>query len=621
MSQQQNLPADPKYPNTRPDRTISLVTPSYRKKASLCFNRAVAANKLPIPWIVDDTIIGGVASFEDLIGDEPKNWGYRWRGTAHNSGATLDQYIEQSEKMDAAADEPGESGNHNSNAGGEHPPAMDAQQQQQQQEKEELKKRRQRTLCTLPFGHVRRILARTRISATITCAEPPRWVTAEGTPQSREQALNKYMQSLNELLKKYAPAWRIQIWRFAEHSQQRLGESEHRRRAASIGRGETGGDLGGGQIVLERRAKVFVFGITGGNAAIAQRARYAEMTWGARTPIQWFSDQWDDQIRPCVDLHPLYLKDRFNHLTFKISRIWQVVHERFVGSNERIDWYIRLWDDNYFYEENLFWILYRIPNVNPQTTPVLAGKLGIRHLGPEDAVFPFAGGGAGWYLTRAAMQKFGPSIGQMEAWIPKLRARKDIFLPHGMHDEDVFLTAWIGKFLNISCLNIPGVEHVSPGMGGKQRCMTNEALRKLRWDPKYTIFFDYTGRKQRYLRVEDTWYSYTKPLIWHYMSPRRLLRLEGLLYEDRAAAALNFADLPSPDDAPATVVDAVKKKKACYPGVPDGEPPARDISIFEQRVPPSMLDKVDGGLGRNGNADPELPTQATTSPNEDADKA
>lgn len=497
------------YPNGRPDRTISIVNAAERKRLGLCnsvlittssasssSNSLGITNSMELPWIVEDVIIGTFTSLEQIFQDEEFLFGYKKEGVKPSS--------------------------HNDYE------------------------------CFLPFGHIRRILGRTRLTAILKFSESM-------TTQHQKSSLVK----LSKLLSIYAPSWRI----VSSSSQNEI-------------------------IHLERRAKVFVFGITGGGMATAQRSRYAEATWGSRTPIQWFSDQWDDHFRPIYkDQHPLYVKDRFNYLTFKISRVWQIVFKYYYTiSHERIDWFIRLWDDNYFYEENLYPILYRLP-FNPQKDEVLAGKLGWRHLGPADAVFPFAGGGAGWYLSSAGMKKFGSTIDEMEAWIPKLRARTDIWLPHGMHDEDVFLTAWIGTFQKINCTNIPGVEHVSPGMNAKQRCMSDAALFKLRWDPNATIFFDYTGAKSRSLRIEDSWYSYTKPIIWHYMSPKRLLKLEELLYPKRAKN--DGGDLPSTvAAAPATAVDQPsRKRKGCYPGVPEGGAPKRGVSLFEEPLPEKMKDE------------------------------
>jgi hypothetical protein len=357
-------------------------------------------------------------------------------------------------------------------------------------------------------------------------------------------------------------------------------------------------------LVLERRERLFTFAITGGKDG---RAAYVERTWGRRTPMVWYGDYWTPLLRPIVDLHPKYLQDRFDLLTFKITRIWQRVHEdygtrasaavaadpngelrtkvaashhqaalaayvRTAAQGGLYDWYVRLWDDNYFYEENLQTALIRFE----PSKPVMAGKVGWRYMA-DTAVYPFAGGGAGWYLSWAGMDKFGESIAACEAWIPKFRARKDIFLPHGSHDEDVFLSAWL-SMVNVSLKNIPGVEHVSPGKRGKQRCMEDETLVKLRWDKAATVYFNYPG-KEAVLRLTEAEpiYAYFKPIIWHYMSPTRLVALETLLYPARAK---DFAG----EAIPKTNSDLFKKGKGCYPGVPPGPTPPRSGSIFEQAV-------------------------------------
>jgi len=76
------------------------------------------------------------------------------------------------------------------------------------------------------------------------------------------------------------------------------------------------------------------------------------------------------------------------------------------------------------------------------------------------------------------------------------------------------------------------------------------------------------------------------------MSPKRNLKLEGLLYPDRKKT--EKGDLPfSPIEAPGTVVDLPprKKNKKCYPGIPDSGPPPRGVSLFENPLPAEMKDK------------------------------
>jgi hypothetical protein len=320
-----------------------------------------------------------------------------------------------------------------------------------------------------------------------------------------------------------------------------------------------------GAFIVKRRSKVFTFCIGGGSDG---RANYVEATWGQRTPIQWYMDKWSDELRPIVDLHPNYVKDPFNLLTFKISRIWQRVHSDF-GAGD-YDWYIRLWDDNYFLEENVYNVLGRMD----LTRPLMVGKIGWRNMG-KSAVYPFAGGGAGWFLNKKGLSLVGPSIPEAEKWFFNFRARKDIFLKHHIHDEDVFLTAWF-HLLNISFVNAPGLEHVSPGNEQKQRCMADDVLYRLRWKDDESIYFDYPAHEEQF-RIEEAWYAYTKPIVWHYMSPRRLLRLESLLYPQRR-------DEFKRDDPPRTNADIAKKNRQCYPGIPD-PPPPRGNSMFERPLP------------------------------------
>ena len=371
-------------------------------------------------------------------------------------------------------------------------------------------------------AHLATLLGRTRLSAILSGAT----------------RVDVDLVAVRSWLFKAAPAWYIANYTWLRDSDQAV-------------------------IVLRRRVEMFVFCIAGGSDG---RANFVEWTWGQRTPIQWYADEWTPSLRPIVDLHPLYLKDRFGLLTFKISRIWQRVFSDFGASS--YDWYVRLWDDNYFHEEFTYSALGRLSS----DAKLMAGKIGWRNMGPN-AVFPFAGGGAGWFLSKGGLEAVGPTILQAEDWFFKFRARKDIFLPHHIHDEDVFLTAWF-HLQNISFVNIPGVEHVSPGLKQKQRCLRDEQLFKLRWEPNETIYFDYPAREAQF-RIEEAWYAYSKPIVWHYMSPTRLVKLEQVLYPERAA----FLGSLKP---PPTAADIAKPRRQCYPGVPDGPSPPRGLSIFER---------------------------------------
>lgn len=322
---------------------------------------------------------------------------------------------------------------------------------------------------------------------------------------------------------------------------------------------------------LTRRQRVFVFAITGGSDG---RAAFVERTWGQRTPIVWFADKYTPDLRPIVDLHPMYLKDKFRFLTFKISRIWQRVYEDY-GSGA-YNWYIRLWDDNYFYEEALHNTLGRLD----PSAPLMAGKIGWRYMS-DTAIFPFAGGGAGWFLSKAGLERIGPSIADAEKWFVEFRRRRDIFLPHDIHDEDVFLTAWF-HLRNITFINIPGVEHVSPGLGWRQRCLDDATLHALRWDPNTTIYFNYPAREPQF-RIENATYAYTKPLVWHYMSPSRLVTLETLLYPHRKSEFVG--------PIPRTASDQAKPKRKCYPGTPMPLP-LRGESVFETELPDPAADNA-----------------------------
>jgi hypothetical protein len=74
------------------------------------------------------------------------------------------------------------------------------------------------------------------------------------------------------------------------------------------------------------------------------------------------------------------------------------------------------------------------------------------------------------------------------------------------------------------------------------------------------------------------------------MSPKRLLRLEELLYPQRAF--LKKGDLPTTVElAPATAADdPPRKKKRCYPGIPETGEPKRNVSVFEKPLPKEMRD-------------------------------
>lgn len=324
--------------------------------------------------------------------------------------------------------------------------------------------------------------------------------------------------------------------------------------------------------LLRRPNFLLTFGVTGGVKEV-NRAVWAEKTWGRRTPVVWYSDVTHPTLMPHIVTHPLYEKDKFAYLSFKMTAIWQHVFLTYyqeAGSPNAFEWYIRLWDDNFFYEENFHRIVRRLPR-HFIKTPACFGKVGVRVLSSADSEnHKMMGGGAGWFITAPGMQ-WAKNVSMCDRITLSYENRRGIFLPHRLHDEDILLSICMARE-RLQFYNIPGVEHVSPGMNGKQRCLSQEKLKQLRWDDKASIIYSYPTRDKA-VTVDGQSMAYSKPIVWHYMSPLRLVNLEVLLYPERSA---ELSPLPQ-----ATPIDIPKPRKKCYPGVPD-QMPAVGLSVFDK---------------------------------------
>eukprot|EP00760_Papus_ankaliazontas_P031535 PhM_4_TR5328/c1_g1_i1/m.21792 len=330
--------------------------------------------------------------------------------------------------------------------------------------------------------------------------------------------------------------------------------------------------------VFKRPAFLLTFALTeGGRDGKHVKAIHVERTWGRRTPLVWYSDVAHTEVQPHIVGHALYTRNKFDYLSFKLTAIWQHVYDNYFQMRDErrrnaYEYYIRLWDDNYFYEENFYRLTLRIGSIarrrgltrefDPYKRAICYGKVGFRYMSAAEQHF-FLGGGAGWFITAEGMRRFaGENNASKECDTTMLRYehRKDIFLAHALHDEDILLSICMTK-KNVTFYDVPGIEHVSPGSNWRQRCVSDVALKKLRWDDGACISYAYPTKKPEHSVDALTWTAYTKPVVWHYMSPRRLVSLELLLYPERKQRDF-------PDGLPAaTVVDAPKRGRGCYPGI------------------------------------------------------
>ena len=155
----------------------------------------------------------------------------------------------------------------------------------------------------------------------------------------------------------------------------------------------------------------------------------ARATWARNINLVWFSTEATFPDTVVVSAEP----NTYMNIFARVLKVWAELHSR-----QRYDWYIRLSPDNYVFSERLE----RLLTEYDSTVPQVIGRVGKNQIGET-----FVGGGAGWAVSRAALEAWNAHDG------PSFKnCRKPQWLGKGLdYAEDVIIS---------NCLKNAGVKFV-----------------------------------------------------------------------------------------------------------------------------------------------------------------
>ena len=196
------------------------------------------------------------------------------------------------------------------------------------------------------------------------------------------------------------------------------------------------------------KPKIFYFGVT--HHLNRDKLMASNRTWVRTIPkMHWYSDKPDPDLNvTVVSYEP---GNTYKLITYRMLMIFQHIYEHHQG----YDWYVRLWDDNYLFNDRLVELL---QDQDPDEAVLIGKLLDIKfpmHNG-EVRRFLYIGGGSVWVLSRSALNRWFTlananltnhrtckmdGVGRYLADIPN----------YNQHAEDLHLSL---------CLNSLGVKYV-----------------------------------------------------------------------------------------------------------------------------------------------------------------
>jgi hypothetical protein len=262
-------------------------------------------------------------------------------------------------------------------------------------------------------------------------------------------------------------------------------------------------------------------------------------TWVSKMPhTVWYTDAEDtsNSLQPpaVVVHHPKYdaamAEDRkagktkgnkikakaFYAIAYKTLEVFRHVYEHYHlnPAAPRYEWYCRFWDDNYVIEEGIEWLLGK--HAHEQHKPIMLGSGG---WGDRAHKLRFLGGGSGWYMSRAAMDAFGPKIDECEAAIEAKTLSNGRMAKKNLAEEDVLISRCLEELSGVRLL--PEFGLWSGGPPAKYRISDAELLDSVRHG---TLL-----NKKRGLKPSI-------PVAFHYVPPKELYRMHELLFPTDATA-------------------------------------------------------------------------------------
>lgn len=286
-----------------------------------------------------------------------------------------------------------------------------------------------------------------------------------------------------------------------------------------------------------RKDSIF-YGIATHHSKI-EKQKMVMMTWGKRIPaknLYWYSDVDAPYLNSNVIVNPA--GESYREMFTKMIEFWKSVYNEF-GEKDSFNWYLRLWEDNYVLTENLerflntdvyeiysnsenLQHLYSDPMfrfLNWNVIPDFNKPIVIANVSPyvqsKGEIFPLLGGGPGWVFNNKALKLFAENV---EYCIDKMKFDTDIECKNVC--EDVM----IGE-----CLRSLGVQIV-PFCG---------AFGHPPWN-QYSCSIDDENLRKKLLVDTNTCSNGNfvgscplkkyHPLIFHYMEPEQMSRVETILY-------------------------------------------------------------------------------------------
>jgi len=174
-----------------------------------------------------------------------------------------------------------------------------------------------------------------------------------------------------------------------------------------------------------RHDSIFYFAVSHPSSLEGETA--CRETWAKDLEVTWYSSEKTYPDTVVVSAEP----NTYANIFARVLKVWAHVYAEHRG----YDWYVRLWPDNYLYSDRLVQLL---DSYDPEM-PQLIGRSGL--LKQPNNTFDFIGGGAGWALSRAAL----------ETWVKQDGKSLDGCKPHANltsryhYSEDVIISTCLLK--------------------------------------------------------------------------------------------------------------------------------------------------------------------------------
>ena len=144
---------------------------------------------------------------------------------------------------------------------------------------------------------------------------------------------------------------------------------------------------------------IFYFAIT--HHSNRKKALACNKTWVQTLPnMHWYSDEPDPEMNYTVISYKA--GNTYQLVTYRALLIFNHVLSTYTG----YDWYVRLWDDNYFFKERLEKLL---ENQNPNDSVLIGKMLHVDNWKDETRYF-YLGGGSVWVLSKRAFETWAQNL-------------------------------------------------------------------------------------------------------------------------------------------------------------------------------------------------------------------